>query len=1553
MVSTHFATIVYFCILFALIKCDDSDHHARFKRSNFACGKSFVACTSAIVASGVENNEIDAIDADILGLESIGTNKVTLAHRDSVVRTVFKNVDRNDVQSAAQNAVNSINILYNQTERRLYQDVRQNPVQYSTGQWAQLTKTDKYAKEISFSALVSISATQQIQRNGLTPEQVLLGLPEMPIKNSVIQNACPINTIAECIPGKYRSYSGHCNNVNKPLWGAKYEPMQRLQNPAYSDGVSQPRSGLTSSPLPSPRVLSRKLITESRPNHSVCSLFLAHWAQFIYEDIAQVGSTQLFNGEDRIPIPCCSVSHPECYNIGTDGDDPLFRNRALCMPYSRSFSTPRENCSLGVREQGNMVSSFLDGSNVYGSTKEQAASLRSYQNGLLKHRSQASKLELLPPATEKTCTSTNANQPCFASGSEWTNLLPTTTAIHTLWMRQHNRLARQLKSLNPHWDDERLYQESRRIVAAQLQHITYNEFLPIIIGKEHLRSFGVQLQHHTYDSNYNLEANPSVLNEYASTVGLFFFSLLPDSLGLTDKNGRTTNERFISNLLNDPSHLYQRGRMESLLRTIMTQPIRKPGLHMSLELREKFLRGTNDSGIDLAALIIQMGRDHGVNSYSSWREYCGLSRPTDFVDIEALFLDSINVNEMATHYASVDDIDLFIGGLAEKPLQGALVGPTFACILGRQFERTRRGDRFWYENFFKPSAFNEEQLAELRKVTLAEIICGNTDDIGQVQPSVFQVPDLYGNCPMDCNTTVIEKMDLKYWIDQEPKLALPITKQTLEKALKLGAQQYQRLQQAEAQQISRASAGQSRDGSSALSAHSSLMAPKKESLDIARTAAVLRETTKVLLRGDGLGDDEKLPAELDVATLQRLLPEVDVSKIIGNITDFLGPNANNRQCLPQPLPCDHTTKYRSISGWCNNLKFPHYGNAFAPLRRLLDPAYDDGFDSPRTRGKFGRGLPSARKISNAVHTDAPVFHVKFSHMLMQLGQIIDHDMTHSPIARGPNNTILNCSRCDSYDTLSIHCFPITIDANDPFFPNTHNDGSPRCMPFARSLLGQVTLGYRNQINQLTSFLDASYLYGSTECEANHLRLFSQGKMNFTNLGYNKEALPQGPQERDCRTKPKHPCFTAGDDRNNEQPGITVLHTIFLREHNRIASSLHKINNFWTDEQLFQESRRIMSAKMQHVIYNEWLPVILGCETMARYDLTPKKTGYYEEYNDNCDASISQEMSTAAFRFGHTLIRNHFPRLNSFYKKSSSPIDLKVTFNNASVLYDEAGGHLESMLMGLLGAAGMEYDRHIVDAVRNHLFQKPGGPLTGLDLPAINIQRGRDHGIQPYNAYREMCGLRKANTFDDLLDTMDKSAVDAFKSVYAHVDDIDLFPGLMSEKALKGALVGPMLACLIAEQMQRLKRCDRFYYENNNPVTRFTPAQLAEIRKTTFSKILCENSQYAHRIQPNAFLLPDELTNAPMRCNEMPDTDYYEWLDRQFCVVNQRVIDLGKTKRITPCITCTCTTEGTQCHSVTVERCEDLAKNYLFSEIQQDTVCVIQCSTMLRNRSGRL
>ena len=111
----------------------------------------------------------------------------------------------------------------------------------------------------------------------------------------------------------------------------------------------------------------------------------------------------------------------------------------------------------------------------------------------------------------------------------------------------------------------------------------------------------------------------------------------------------------------------------------------------------------------------------------------------------------------------------------------------------------------------------------------------------------------------------------------------------------------------------------------------------------------------------------------------------------------------------------------------------------------------------------------------------------------------------------------------------------------------------------------------------------------------------------------------------------------GDLRVNEQPNLAVMHTLFLREHNRISTELKKINPKWSDEKLYQESRRILIAEWQHIIYNEWLPLILGDRYMSRYGLYPLDAGYSRQYRTDFDPRITNAFASAAFRFGHSLI----------------------------------------------------------------------------------------------------------------------------------------------------------------------------------------------------------------------------------------------------------------------------------------------------------------------------
>jgi peroxidase len=109
-------------------------------------------------------------------------------------------------------------------------------------------------------------------------------------------------------------------------------------------------------------------------------------------------------------------------------------------------------------------------------------------------------------------------------------------------------------------------------------------------------------------------------------------------------------------------------------------------------------------------------------------------------------------------------------------------------------------------------------------------------------------------------------------------------------------------------------------------------------------------------------------------------------------------------------------------------------------------------------------------------------------------------------------------------------------------------------------------------------------------------------------------------------------------RTNQIMTLTSLHIIFLRQHNLLANKLAAINPHWNDEVLYQETRRIVGALMQHITYNEFLPSLLGRTTMDAYGLTPQTHGYSSSYDENANPSITNEFSTAAFRMGHSLIQ---------------------------------------------------------------------------------------------------------------------------------------------------------------------------------------------------------------------------------------------------------------------------------------------------------------------------
>ena len=161
-----------------------------------------------------------------------------------------------------------------------------------------------------------------------------------------------------------------------------------------------------------------------------------------------------------------------------------------------------------------------------------------------------------------------------------------------------------------------------------------------------------------------------------------------------------------------------------------------------------------------------------------------------------------------------------------------------------------------------------------------------------------------------------------------------------------------------------------------------------------------------------------------------------------------------------------------------------------------------------------------------------------------------------------------------------------------------------------------TLGPREQINQVTSFLDGSTIYGSSKEEAEALRTFALGQLKVQYNENYDELLSPDQNGLDCRDVSGKKCFRSGDVRVNEHPGIAAMHTLWVRQHNKLARDLADLNPHWNDEQTFQEARRIVGAQMQHVTYNEYLPVILGKETMDKYSLGPQQMGFFTGYDIN-------------------------------------------------------------------------------------------------------------------------------------------------------------------------------------------------------------------------------------------------------------------------------------------------------------------------------------------------
>ncbi|GMT15571.1 hypothetical protein PFISCL1PPCAC_6868, partial [Pristionchus fissidentatus] len=572
---------------------------------------------------------------------------------------------------------------------------------------------------------------------------------------------------------------------------------------------------------------------------------------------------------------------------------------------------------------------------------------------------------------------------------------------------------------------------------------------------------------------------------------------------------------------------------------------------------------------------------------------------------------------------------------------------------------------------------------------------------------------------------------------------------------------------------------------------------------------------------------------------------------------IIGSDPLDTNCIDRPLTCDRSFPYRSISGWCNHDDTANrgQGSTMNPFRRFMGAAkYDDGFNSVRRLSANGGQLPSTREISNKIFAEAsiPSFDPVYNHMFMQYGQWVAHDVVFTPGAVGTNGVSLDCSQCESANITS-NCAPIEVPDDDTYFPTRTANGRKACVRLTRAINGQTGLGPRAKINQNSHFLDLSQVYGNTDCVAKELRTFRDGQMiMFTNQGYTLP--PKAGNDSNCqsqKTNPQFLCFTAGDIRNSLQPGLIPLHTIYLKQHNKWASQIRQLRPTWSDNLVYHEARRLLVAMYQLHIYEDYLPKVIGKQLMAQFDLNPGQLRNL--YDPRVDPSISAEFGTAAFRFGHSQARRDLPRSNNNNVSVGAFVDLGAHTFYTDPLYDRSATVFH-MAQGMVNSPALSVDRQFSFPMRNQIFEIRGRKASGVDLPAVNVQRAREMGVQGYNEVRtKIRGLSRANSFDDLSRDMDAANIQLLKNTYASVDDIDLYVGLLMERRTDPtALLGPTGGTIIADQFASWKKGDRFFFESNSNAGGLTRAEYNAIRAFTFSQLICENTDGMVMVQQDIF-----------------------------------------------------------------------------------------------------
>ncbi|WP_264212605.1 peroxidase family protein [Leisingera thetidis] len=429
----------------------------------------------------------------------------------------------------------------------------------------------------------------------------------------------------------------------------------------------------------------------------------------------------------------------------------------------------------------------------------------------------------------------------------------------------------------------------------------------------------------------------------------------------------------------------------------------------------------------------------------------------------------------------------------------------------------------------------------------------------------------------------------------------------------------------------------------------------------------------------------------------------------------------------------------------------------------------------------GSDRPNPREISNILSKQDGETHnaACASDFLWIWGQFLDHD--------------LSLTSAGTYTRADI-----PVPAGDPYF-DPYGTGDA-VIPFTR-----VDQQDGEYINEITTYIDASMIYGS-DADTLYAMRDEGGKLKMTKDGYLY-------REGDG--------FLTGDVRAAENVALSSMHTIFTREHNRQVEKLAERDPSLTDDQLFDAARARVEALVQAVTYKEFLPILICDDALSTYQ------GYDPEVNPG----ISMEFSTAVFRLGHTLLSANL-QLVAENGTRYDPLALRDAFFQPDLLGDS--GMIEKIMRGAATQSSEAIDTLVVEDVRSFLFGPPGA--GGLDLAALNIQRGRDLGIASYNDLREALGLDRARKFSDITSDADLAA--KLKEAYGKTDLVDAWVGGLAEDAFGDGLLGETFTVVMVDQFTRLRDGDPFWSEGREGIP---DKELKALWDTKLSDIILRNT----------------------------------------------------------------------------------------------------------------